>query len=53
MHSAVKTHLYLDQSQPANADWNLERSNHACVIVSNIENIIRLFGVFGGMMMLA
>ncbi len=35
--------------QPANADLNLaadDRSNHAGVIVSNIENIIRLFFVF-------
>ncbi len=44
--------LSLAQRQPANADLNLaaddrrtERS-HACVIVSNIENIIRLFFVF-------
>ncbi len=50
MHSAVKTRLSLAQCQPANADLNLatddrrtERSNHAGVIVSNIENIIRLF----------
>ncbi len=41
------------QRQPANADLNLaaddrhtERSNHAGVIVSNIENIIRLFFVY-------
>ncbi len=53
MRSAVKTRLYLAQCQPANADLNLaaddrrtERSNHACVIVLNIENINRLFFVF-------
>ncbi len=52
MRSAVKTHLSLAHSQPANADLNLaaddrriERSN-CIVIVSNIENIIRLFFVF-------
>ncbi len=50
MCSAVKTCLSLAQRQPANADLNLaaddrrtERSNHAGVIVSNVENIIRLF----------
>ncbi len=48
MRSAVKTRL--SQRQTANTDLNLaaddrriERSNHAGVIVSNIENIIRLF----------
>ncbi len=53
MRSAVKTRLSLAQRHPANADLNLaaddrrtERSNHAGVIVSNIENIIRLFFVF-------
>ncbi len=50
MCSAVQTRLSLAQRQPVNADLNLaaddrrtERSNHAGVIVSNIENIIRLF----------
>ncbi len=49
----VKTRLYLAQHQPGNADLNLaaddrraERFNHSGVIVSNIENIIRLFFVF-------
>ncbi len=53
MCSAVKTRLYLAQRQPANTDLNLaaddrraERFNHTGVIVSNIENIIRLFFVF-------
>ncbi len=48
MHSAVKMRLYLAQRQPVKADLNLdaERFNHAGVIVSNIENIIRLFFVF-------
>ncbi len=53
MRSAVKTRLSLAQRQPANADLNLaaddrstERSNHACVIVLNIENMKRLFFVF-------
>ncbi len=48
MRSAVKTRL--SQRQTANTYLNLaaddrriERSNHAGVIVSNIENIIRLF----------
>ncbi len=50
MRSAVQTRLSLAQRQPANADLNLaaddrrtERSNHAGVIVSNIENIIRQY----------
>ncbi len=50
MRSAVISRLSLAQRQPANADLNLaaddrctERSNHAGVIVSNIENIIRHF----------
>ncbi len=50
MRSAVKTHLSLAQCQTANTDLNLaaddrriERSNHAGVIVSNIEI---LFGYF-------
>ncbi len=59
MRSTVQTRLSLAQCQPANADLNLaaddrrtERSNliwynHADVIVSNIENIIRLFLSFG------
>ncbi len=50
MRSAVKTHLFLAQLQPANTDLNLaaddrrtERFNHAGVIVSNIKNMNRLF----------
>ncbi len=46
--------LSLAQCQPANADLNLaandrrtERSNHACVIVLNIENIKGYFLSFG------
>ncbi len=53
MRSAVKTRLYLAQGQPANADLNLaaddrltERSNHAGVIVLNIENMNRIYFVF-------
>ncbi len=49
MRSAVKTRLSLAR-RPANTDLNLaaddrrtERSNHAGVIVSNVENIILLF----------
>ncbi len=52
MHSAVKTRLSLAQRQPAKADLNLAADEDALnvlikqVIVSNIENINRLFFVF-------